>query len=137
MARARQKVPRSAPPLAARVFAQLADGRFHSGEALARDLRVSRSAVWKAVGALKVLGATLEAVRNRGYRLSHTGEPLAAGKIRGQLDGEVRTRVRQLDTTWSIDSTITNWISLRRSDGMSSRSASFRVGSSTRRRPAR
>ena len=69
MARARKTAPRSAPPLAARVFAQLADGQFHSGEDLAHELKVSRSAVWKAVGALKGLGATLEAVRNRGYRL--------------------------------------------------------------------
>ncbi|HEY7995977.1 MAG TPA: HTH domain-containing protein, partial [Steroidobacteraceae bacterium] len=67
MARARKPAPKGAqPPLAAQVFARLADGKFHSGEDLARTLKVSRSAVWKAAGALKGLGATLEAVRNRG-----------------------------------------------------------------------
>ncbi len=105
MARARKTAPRSAPPLAARVFAQLADGQFHSGEDLAHELKVSRSAVWKAVGALKALGATLEAVRNRGYRLQHSGEPLDARTIRRHLDGQARARVKQLETTWSIDST--------------------------------
>ena len=105
MARARKTTPASAPPLAAQVFVQLSDGKFHSGEDLARELQVSRSAVWKAVGALKVLGATLEAVRNRGYRLTHSGEPLDARKIRRHLDAEVRARVRALETTWSIDST--------------------------------
>jgi len=105
MARARKAAPGSAQPLAAQVFAQLADGRFHSGEDLARALKVSRSAVWKAVGALRLLGASLEAVRNRGYRLDASGEPLDARKIRRHLDEAVRTRVRALQTTWSIDST--------------------------------
>ena len=105
MARARKSASVSAPPLAAQVFAQLADGKFHSGEELARALRVSRSAVWKAVGVLKGLGATLEAVRNRGYRLAHAGEPLDARKIRRHLGGAARARVRALQTLWSIDST--------------------------------
>src|SRR5204862_177756 len=43
-------------PLVARVFAALCDGRFHSGEQLARALGVSRSAIWKATGALRELG---------------------------------------------------------------------------------
>jgi BirA family transcriptional regulator, biotin operon repressor / biotin---[acetyl-CoA-carboxylase] ligase len=105
MARARKSAHSSAPPLAAQVFAQLSDGRFHSGEDLARALRVSRSAVWKAVGTLKVLGATLEAVRNRGYRLAGSGEPLDARKIRRRLSGGSRARVKALETIWSIDST--------------------------------
>ena len=40
----------------------LADGKFHSGEALARRLRISRSAIWKLVGALREQGVTLSAV---------------------------------------------------------------------------
>jgi BirA family transcriptional regulator, biotin operon repressor / biotin---[acetyl-CoA-carboxylase] ligase len=105
MARARKTAAISAAPLAAQVFVQLADGKFHSGEDLARALSVSRSAVWKAVGTLRVLGATLEAVRNRGYRLAHTGEPLDERKIRRHLDAAARARVQRLQTTWSIDST--------------------------------
>jgi biotin operon repressor BirA-like protein len=58
-----------AAPLAARVYAQLARGGFHSGAGLARTLGVSRSAVWKAVESLRELGVVLHAVRNRGYRL--------------------------------------------------------------------
>ncbi|MGN6452069.1 MAG: HTH domain-containing protein, partial [Steroidobacteraceae bacterium] len=46
-----------ATPLVAQVFAELADGRFHSGEALAAALGVSRSAVWTAAAALKALGS--------------------------------------------------------------------------------
>jgi BirA family biotin operon repressor/biotin-[acetyl-CoA-carboxylase] ligase len=94
-------------PLAARVFAVLADGEFHSGEQLAKHLKVSRSAIWKAVGTLKGLGATLHAVRNRGYRLPDAGEPLDAGKIRAHLSREVLAQVGSLTSTWSIGSTNT------------------------------
>ena len=92
-------------PLAARVFACLADRRFHSGEALAGQLGVSRSAVWKAVRALRGLGVTLHAVRNRGYRLGAGGEALDAERIRDGLPPSVRHGVRALQTAWTVEST--------------------------------
>lgn len=99
--------PAEAAPLAAKVFARLADGRFHSGEELARHLRVSRSAVWKAAGTLRALGAELHAVRNRGYRLSRATEPLAAAAVREHLPRGLRERVARLEAVWSIASTNT------------------------------
>jgi BirA family biotin operon repressor/biotin-[acetyl-CoA-carboxylase] ligase len=102
---ARWSRPAEAAPLVAEVFARLADGRFHSGEELAGKLRVSRSAVWKAAGALRALGAELEAVRNRGYRLSAATEPLAAAVIRALLPRDVREQVVRLEARWSIAST--------------------------------
>lgn len=103
-------------PLAARVFARLADGRFHSGEALAAELGVSRSAVWKAVRVLRSLGATLHAVPNRGYRLHAGGlnrsEALDAGSIIELLAPSVRESVRRVETAWAVDST--NSVLLRR-----------------------
>src|SRR5579862_1918456 len=94
-------------PLVARLFAKLADGQFHSGEALAAELAVSRSAVWKAARALRELGATVHAVRNRGYRLPVVAEPLDRGRIQALLDPGIRERVRQLDTVWTVGSTNT------------------------------
>jgi BirA family transcriptional regulator, biotin operon repressor / biotin---[acetyl-CoA-carboxylase] ligase len=94
-------------PLAAQVFGRLSDGRFHSGEQLAKTLGVSRSAVWKAVRALRELGATLHAVRNRGYRLAHAGEPLDPASIRGRLARDVRDRVVSVEAAWTIPSTNT------------------------------
>jgi BirA family biotin operon repressor/biotin-[acetyl-CoA-carboxylase] ligase len=102
---ARKARAASSPPLIAQVFGQLADGRFHSGEALADSLGVTRSAVWKAAGALRELGATLQAVRNRGYRLARQSEPLDAAKIRERLGREVREHVASVVTTWTIEST--------------------------------
>lgn len=44
-------------------------GKFFSGGALARELAVSRSAVWKAIDRLRDLGYPIDASTNRGYRL--------------------------------------------------------------------
>lgn len=94
-------------PLVARVFAELADGQFHSGEDLATALGVSRSAVWKAVKALRDLGATLHAVRNRGYRLARSSEALASEKILDAITADVRERLRSVEVVWSVGSTNT------------------------------
>jgi len=98
-------------PLIALVFAKLADGKFHSGEELAKSLGVSRSAVWKAVGGLRALGTALEAVRNKGYRLAFAGEALDAAKIRAQLPKELRSRVADIEVAWSLESTNTALLS--------------------------
>src|SRR2546430_14157862 len=87
---AAHRAAHDATPLAARVFAALCDGRFHSGEQLARSLGVSRSAIWKATGSLRELGATLHAVRNRGYRLAGAGEALRSEERR--VGKECRSR---------------------------------------------
>jgi len=94
-------------PLVARLFAKLADGAFHSGEALAADLAVSRSAIWKAATALRDLGATVHAVRNRGYRLPGTAEPLDAAQITASLSDTARPHVARVDTAWTLGSTNT------------------------------
>jgi len=87
------------------VFAALADGEFHSGEQLAETLGVSRSAVWKAVESLRELGATLHAVRNRGYRLRSGSDALDSKRITSLLVPAVRARVRNVETAWTVDST--------------------------------
>ena len=68
-------------PLVQRIFGALADGALHSGEQLAAAQDVSRSAVWKTVGALQQLGLSIESVPHRGYRLSQ-----AAGAARCNAD---------------------------------------------------
>jgi BirA family biotin operon repressor/biotin-[acetyl-CoA-carboxylase] ligase len=95
----------SAAPLAARLYAQLAHGGFVSGTQLAQRLRVSRSAVWKAAGALRGLGVVVHAVRNRGYRLPTYCAPLEAARVRALLAAEAARRVRRLEAVWSLDST--------------------------------
>lgn len=96
-------------PLIAQLFAALADGRFHSGEELARALGVSRSAVWKAATALRELGAMIHAVRNRGYRLALVSEALDSTIIRAHLGRDVRDHVKHIEAAWSMPSTNT-WL---------------------------
>lgn len=92
-------------PLAARVYALLADGVFRSGEELAAALGVSRGAIWKAAVSLRELGVVLDAVRNRGYRLVVPTDVLTTQAISDSLPEETRQRIRQLDVVWSIAST--------------------------------
>lgn len=92
-------------PLVAKVYAQLADDEFHSGEELAETLGVSRGAVWKAVESLRDLGATLHAVRNRGYRLKSGSDALDAQQITDLLFPPTRIYVRRVDVAWTVDST--------------------------------
>ncbi|MFO1376461.1 MAG: biotin--[acetyl-CoA-carboxylase] ligase [Steroidobacteraceae bacterium] len=50
----------------------LADGREHSGEALARQLNISRAAVWKHVRTLAELGLAVHSTPGRGYQLDRS-----------------------------------------------------------------
>lgn len=47
----------------------LADGRFHSGEAIASHFGVTRATVWNALQDAESLGVQLFSVRGKGYRL--------------------------------------------------------------------
>ncbi len=47
----------------------LSDGRFHSGENIAKALGVSRSSIWNAAKSIEDAGIDLSRVKGRGYRL--------------------------------------------------------------------
>ncbi len=49
----------------------LADGKFHSGEAIAKHFNVSRTTVWNALQHAEQLGIEVFSVRGRGYKLPH------------------------------------------------------------------
>lgn len=60
-------------------------GEYISGEEMARSLAVSRNSVWKAVKALRASGYSVEAVTNKGYRLSPECDLLSAPGIEKHL----------------------------------------------------
>lgn len=98
----------AAPPpetLVQRVFAALADGVLHSGEQLAGGQKVSRSAIWKAVGALQDLGLGIESAPHRGYRLASPLTPLDVARISADLPARLRERLRGAEVVWSLPST--------------------------------
>jgi BirA family biotin operon repressor/biotin-[acetyl-CoA-carboxylase] ligase len=83
----------------------LADGRVHSGEELARDLRVTRAAVWKSVPKLAQWGLEVEAVPGVGYRLMRPLDLLDAAALRASLAPATAERVTRLDVFTEVDST--------------------------------
>jgi BirA family biotin operon repressor/biotin-[acetyl-CoA-carboxylase] ligase len=94
-----------AAPLVQRVYRLLTDQQFHSGTRLATACNVSRSAIWKAIAALRALGVTVHAVSHRGYRLPHATAPLEASRIRRALPAALASRLRRATTVWSTGST--------------------------------
>jgi BirA family biotin operon repressor/biotin-[acetyl-CoA-carboxylase] ligase len=83
----------------------LADGQLRSGEWLAKELKVSRAAVWKAVERLRALGVEVQALPRRGYRLSNPVELLDARRIGAELGPERMAQLRTLDLMFEVDST--------------------------------
>lgn len=80
------------------------EGEFLSGEELSRQLGLSRTAVWKAVDALRREGYTIEARTGLGYRLAAAPDVLTEAEIRNHL-GAVDTVGRTLLCFDEIDST--------------------------------
>jgi len=84
----------------------LADGHYHSGEALAVDLGLTRAAVWKAVRKASVaLGLVIESRRGRGYRLREPLELLDPVRLLGAMSRAGQGRIRRLEIFDEVEST--------------------------------
>ena len=93
-----------------RILALVADGRFHSGQALAERLGISRSAVWKHLRALQhELGLEMDAVKGKGYRLRDPLDLLDGDRILRDLDAAAAANLARLVVHDSIDST-NSWL---------------------------
>lgn len=82
----------------------LADGRFHSGEALGQALGVSRSAVWKQIKQLDKLQIPLYSVPGRGYQIPDGLELLERERVLAAMD-ESAAQLRRFDILPELDST--------------------------------
>lgn len=88
------------------IIAQLADGRFHSGESLARRLGVSRTAVWKHLQAIgEEYQLEIHAVRGRGYRLVRPVELLRLAAIETAIAPSQRSALAAIEIFDSLRST--------------------------------
>lgn len=63
----------------------LADGAFHSGDDLGRQLGVSRATVFSALSGVTEHGIVLQRIRGRGYRLAQPWQCLDVAEIRRNL----------------------------------------------------
>ena len=62
-------------------------GEYLSGEAMSRNLGISRAGVWKAIEGLRQEGYVIASAPNRGYRLEEAPDRLRAGELSGPLSG--------------------------------------------------
>lgn len=96
-------------PTANAVIRALGDGEFHSGEQLARQLQISRSAVWKHLRRFEAGGLEILSVPGRGYRLAAPLDWLDVAEIRAHLSPASRRQLATLTLLDQVDSTNT-WL---------------------------
>jgi BirA family biotin operon repressor/biotin-[acetyl-CoA-carboxylase] ligase len=83
----------------------LADGEFHSGEALGTQLGISRAAVWNAIQQAQELGIVIHSVHGKGYRLSSAIDFLDSARITKALKSAAKNfNLELLETTASTNS---------------------------------
>ena len=88
-----------------RLLSLLADGEFHSGEQLARRLRISRGGVWKLVHTLEALGVQIQSLARQGYKLPYAVNLLDADEILESIDAAARERIARIEVLLTVDST--------------------------------
>jgi BirA family biotin operon repressor/biotin-[acetyl-CoA-carboxylase] ligase len=88
-----------------RLLRLLADGDFHSGEALGEALGISRMAVWKHIKALRTTGVPLEIARGKGYCLPNVLELLDRDSILTAVAATTRERLGTVEVCLEVDST--------------------------------
>ncbi len=99
----------------------LADGRFHSGTALAKALKLSRSAIWKQIQVLADWGVEVVAVSGKGYKCVRPIHLLNRQQIESALHPEVSSLLLDLEIHDSIASTNAYLLSLARQEPASGR----------------
>lgn len=86
------------------LIALLGDGQVHSGESLARQLGVSRTAIWKQVKRIVDDGYEVATIRGRGYQLMSPVDLLDPIRITSELDADL-ARLIDLRVVDEVDST--------------------------------
>jgi len=88
-----------------KLLAMLANGERYSGEQLAKQLRVTRSAVWKLIRNLRDLGIDVEAVAHQGYQLPRPVQLYDEQAIKAAISEATRTALDRVDVLLTVDST--------------------------------
>ena len=56
-----------------------------SGETISNELRITRSAVWKQINELRMMGYDISSSQKEGYKLTHTSNKLLPYEIHKKL----------------------------------------------------
>lgn len=71
------------------LYALLSSSDYISGEKLANKFSKSRAAVWKAIKSLKADGYDIEAITNKGYKLTGNNDLISAESVSSQLKNDI------------------------------------------------
>lgn len=88
-----------------RVLALLADGLFHSGEHLAKKLRISRGGIWKLIGSLREMGVEIQSVPRQGYRFPAPVDLLDKTALLEAMTQATQACIDRTDILLTVDST--------------------------------
>jgi BirA family biotin operon repressor/biotin-[acetyl-CoA-carboxylase] ligase len=86
-----------------RLLALLATGEFHSGQRLAKRLRISRGGIWKIIRSLQAIGIDIESVPRQGYRLPRAVDLLDRDAILAEMSPATRELLNPLDVLHTVD----------------------------------
>lgn len=87
------------------LFSSLTDGCYHSGELLAQQLGISRTAIWKQIKTLREMGLNIVSDKSRGYCLTDSVELFDQHLIRNALSPSCKKDLNTIYTHVVIDST--------------------------------
>ena len=87
-----------------KLIRKLADGQFHSGESIAEELSISRTAVWKLIQKLSQWQVEIYKVRGRGYQIPKGLDLLRQDWLRSEL-AAANSQFQNIDVLTSVTST--------------------------------
>lgn len=108
-----------------KILAILADGFFHSGTELSKQIAISRSAICKQLNGLSDIGIEFSAVSGKGYRLEKPLQLLSKSTIEGLLDEPATQLISELEIHDCINSTNRYLVEKSQSDKINGSSVCF------------
>jgi BirA family biotin operon repressor/biotin-[acetyl-CoA-carboxylase] ligase len=88
-----------------RLLSLLADGASHSGEHLAKRLKISRGGIWKLVRTLRALGIEVQSVPRQGYKLARSVDLFDKAALLESIAPAIRPLIERTDVLLTVDST--------------------------------
>lgn len=82
-------------------------GKYFSGQELAAQLNISRTAIWKAIELLRNEGYNIKASTNKGYYLDENADVFNSESVKDALTTEAKEFYKELDFFTKINSTST------------------------------
>lgn len=97
-----------------KIIELLNDGEYHSGTAIGETLNIGRSAIWKSIEQLRLLGIDIESAGRKGYRLEQPIELLDEGCIRSAISSSINKLYSEIEIFESLESTNTHLMQIAR-----------------------